>query len=307
MTTLRIATRNSPLARWQAEFVRARLLSVHAELDIELVGVTTEGDRRLDAPLGNFGGKGLFIKELEQQLLAGSADIAVHSMKDVTVTLPPGLEIAVVLEREDPRDALVANEWETIAALPPGARVGTASLRRQAQLKAQRRDLEIVNVRGNVDTRLAKLDAGDYDALILALAGVKRLGVADRVRTLLAPETMLPAIGQGAIGVECRAADRAVHDLLLTLDHAPTHLCIRTERAMNTRLNGGCHAPIAGYAQLNDQTLQMRGLVGSLDGSKTVTARASGSIADPEALGAEVADDLLANGAANILKQAGVG
>ncbi len=287
--------------------MRTRLLALDMGLSVELIAMTTEGDRRLDTALGNIGGKGLFIKELEQQLLGGHADIAVHSMKDVTVTLPPGLLISAVLEREDPRDALISNDYDSTQALPVGACVGTSSLRRRAQLKAQRRDLQISDVRGNVGTRLARLDDGEYDALILALAGLKRLGVAERVRSILEPEIMLPAIGQGAIGIECRVADMAIRDILAMLDHAPTHLCIRAERAMNKHLNGGCHAPLAGFAQLGDGELRMRALVGSLDGTRIVTARRAGPSTDPEGLGIGLALELLANGAADILAEAGVG
>ncbi|WP_295435163.1 hydroxymethylbilane synthase [uncultured Thiodictyon sp.] len=299
--TLRIATRKSPLAMWQAEHVTAALVAAHPGLRVEIIGMTTKGDRILDAPLAKVGGKGLFVKELEQGMLAGEADIAVHSLKDVPVEFPEGLHLPVILEREDPRDAFVSNRFETLDQLPQGACVGTSSLRRQCQLAERRPDLRIEPLRGNVNTRLAKLDAGDYDAVILAAAGLIRLGFETRIRSFITAEQSLPAIGQGAIGIECRAVDPRVHDLIAVLHHAPTALRVRAERAMNARLHGGCQVPIAGYATLADGQLHLRGLVGDPDGSRILRAEARGPQDDPEALGAAVADALLAQGAGEIL------
>ncbi|MFZ0788700.1 MAG: hydroxymethylbilane synthase, partial [Chromatiaceae bacterium] len=253
--TLRIATRKSPLALWQAEHAAAALTAAHPGLVVEIVGMTTKGDRILDAPLAKVGGKGLFVKELEQGMLTGEADIAVHSMKDVPVDFPDGLHLAVILEREDPLDALVSNRFESLAALPAGARVGTSSLRRQCQLAARRPDLRIEPLRGNVNTRLAKLDGGDYDAIILAAAGLIRLGFESRIRARISPQDSLPAIGQGAIGIECRTEDPRVNTLISPLHHGDTALRVRAERAMNARLHGGCQVPIAGHATLAGGTL----------------------------------------------------
>jgi len=299
--TLRIATRKSPLAMWQAEHVTAALVAAYPGLRVEIIGMTTKGDRILDAPLAKVGGKGLFVKELEQGMLAGEADLAVHSLKDVPVEFPEGLHLPVILEREDPRDAFVSNRFETLDQLPQGACVGTSSLRRQCQLAERRPDLRIEPLRGNVNTRLAKLDAGDYDAIILAAAGLIRLGFEARIRSFITAEESLPAIGQGAIGIECRAVDPRVHDLIAILHHEPTALRVRAERAMNARLHGGCQVPIAGYATLADGQLHLRGLVGDPDGSRILRAEARGPQDDPEALGTAVADALLAQGAGEIL------
>jgi hydroxymethylbilane synthase len=299
--TLRIATRKSPLAMWQAEHVADRLRETHPGLGVEILGMTTKGDRILDAPLAKVGGKGLFVKELEQGMLAGEADIAVHSMKDVPVDFPEGLHLAVILEREDPHDAFVSNRFESLGALPAGARVGTSSLRRQCQLAARRPDLSIEPLRGNVNTRLAKLDAGDYDAIILAAAGLIRLGFEARIRARMDTAESLPAIGQGAIGIECRAVDDRVNVLLAALHHPDTAARVRAERAMNARLQGGCQVPIAGHAVLEDDGLHLRGLVGRPDGGLVLRAEARGAKEDPEALGARVAEDLLAQGAGAIL------
>ena len=299
--TLRIATRKSPLAMWQAEHVTAALVAAHPGLRVEIIGMTTKGDRILDAPLAKVGGKGLFVKELEQGMLAGEADLAVHSLKDVPVEFPEGLHLPVILEREDPRDAFVSNRFETLDQLPQGACVGTSSLRRQCQLAERRPDLRIEPLRGNVNTRLAKLDAGDYDAVILAAAGLIRLGFEARIRSFITAEESLPAIGQGAIGIECRAIDPRVHGLIGMLHHEPTALRVRAERAMNARLHGGCQVPIAGYATLADGQLHLRGLVGDPDGSRILRAAAQGPQDDPEALGTAVADALLAQGAGEIL------
>ena len=298
---LRIATRKSPLALWQAEHVLARLLEAHPGLRVELVTMTTQGDRVLDSPLAKIGGKGLFVKELEQGMLEGHADIAVHSMKDVPVEFPPGLGIGAILAREDPRDAFVSNRFGSIDELPNGARVGTSSLRRQCQLRAWRPDLQLLDLRGNVNTRLGRLDHGDYDAIVLACAGLKRLGMASRITRALTPEELLPAIGQGVIGIECRLDDEAVRQLIEPLDHGATRLRIQAERAFNATLSGGCQAPVAGYSLLGNDLIELRGLVGRPDGSEIVRGQISGPAQDAESLGRELAEDLLARGARRIL------
>jgi hydroxymethylbilane synthase len=299
--TIRIATRKSPLALWQAEHVAAELRRIHAGIEVEILGMTTRGDKILDAPLAKVGGKGLFVKELEQGMLEGRADIAVHSLKDVPVELPDGLHLPVILEREDPRDAFVSNRYPSIAELPQGARVGTSSLRRQCQLAARRPDLRIEPLRGNVNTRLAKLDGGELDAVILASAGLLRLGFPERIRAYLEPEESLPAIGQGAIGIECRADDERVNALIAALHHGPTAARVAAERALNRRLQGGCQVPIAGHALLEGDRLYLRGLVGLPDGSRILRAEAHGSVDEPVALGESVAQDLLDQGAGDIL------
>jgi len=301
--TIRIATRKSPLALWQAEHVRASLLALHPELSVELVTMTTQGDRVLDSPLAQIGGKGLFVKELEQGMLNGAADIAVHSMKDVPAELPEGLMIGAILEREDPRDAFVSSRYADIAALPRGARVGTSSLRRQCQLRALRPDLEILELRGNVGTRLDRLDAGDYDAVVLACAGLRRLGLQSRITLALADEVILPAIAQGVIGIECRSRDGRLRELIKPLDHAVTATRTRAERAMNARLAGGCQAPVAGYSEIIDGNLELRGLVGRPDGSDIIRGAITGPPEEAEALGRELAEDLLARGAGTILDE----
>ncbi|HUT42503.1 MAG TPA: hydroxymethylbilane synthase [Gammaproteobacteria bacterium] len=300
---IRIATRKSPLALWQAEHVSSRLQALHPGLAVELVAMTTQGDRVLDSPLAKIGGKGLFVKELEQGMLKGDADIAVHSMKDVPAELPDGLVIRTILEREDPRDAFVSNRYADIAALPQGARVGTSSLRRQCQLRALRPDLEILDLRGNVGTRLGKLDAGDYDAIVLACAGLRRLGMQERITLALADELMLPAIAQGVIGIECRSGDTRVHDLIDALNHTATATRTRAERAMNARLAGGCQAPVAGYSEILDGNMELRGLVGRPDGSDIIRGAITGPPEEAEALGRELAEDLLARGADVILQE----
>jgi len=300
--TLRIATRKSPLALWQAEYVRDRLLAAHPGLRVELVKMSTQGDKILDSPLAKIGGKGLFVKELEDGLLSGRADIAVHSMKDVPVELPPGLHLPVICEREDPRDAFVSNLYPTLDALPPGARVGTSSLRRQCQITARRPDLQILTLRGNVNSRLAKLDAGDFDAVILAAAGLLRLGFAARITAYLDTTLSLPAIGQGAVGIECRADDPETNKLISVLDDPDTHTRVSAERAMNHRLEGGCQVPIGGHAVLDGDTLHLRGLVGAPDGSRVIRGEVSGPRVDAEKLGVALADELLGKGAASILQ-----
>jgi hydroxymethylbilane synthase len=299
---LRIATRESPLALWQAEYVKARLEAAHPGLAIELLPMTTRGDQILDSPLSRIGGKGLFIKELEVALLDGRADLAVHSMKDVPMEFPEGLGLAVICEREDCRDAFVSNTYAKLADLPQGAVVGSSSLRRQCQLHAARPDLVIRDLRGNVNTRLRKLDAGEYDAIILASAGLIRLGMQDRIRECLEPEVSLPAGGQGAVGVEARIADTVTRELLMPLHHEATALCVQAERAMNRRLQGGCQVPIAALGLIEGDELHLRGLVGSVDGKQVLRAEISGNKQLSEELGEILAEDLLRQGAAAILE-----
>ncbi|MCC2637200.1 MAG: Porphobilinogen deaminase [Moraxellaceae bacterium] len=298
---LRIATRKSPLALWQAEHVRAELERLHPGLRVELVTFTTQGDKILDTPLAKIGGKGLFVKELEVALLDGRADLAVHSMKDVPMEFPEGLGLVAIGEREDPRDAFVSNRFDGLAALPAGAVVGTSSLRRQCQLRAARPDLVIRDLRGNVNTRLAKLDAGEYDALILASAGLKRLGFHDRIRAGIAPEDSLPAVGQGALGIEARLGDARVAALVAPLNHVESAQRVSAERAMNRHLQGGCQVPIAGYAELAGEELTLRALVGSVDGREIIRDEIRGSRHEAEALGVALAERLLAAGAGRIL------
>ncbi len=299
---IRIATRKSPLAMWQAEHVAAALKAAHPGIRVELLGMSTQGDKILDTPLAKIGGKGLFVKELEQGMLEGSADIAVHSMKDVPVELPQGLHLPVIMEREDPRDAFVSNDYASLDELPRGARVGTSSLRRQCQLMARRPDLELLPLRGNVNTRLRKLDEGEYDAIILAAAGLIRLEFGGRIRAFIEPEQSLPAIGQGAVGIECRADDERVNALIAPLHHADTASRVLAERAMNNRLEGGCQVPIAGHALLEGDELWLRGLVGSVDGKVIVRGEIRGHRDQAETLGVTLAERLLADGADEILK-----
>jgi len=300
---IRIATRKSPLALWQAEHVLRLLQQVHPELEVELLKMSTQGDKIIDTPLAKIGGKGLFVKELEQGLLNKDADIAVHSMKDVPVELPTGLHLAVVLEREEPRDAFVSNNYQRLEDLPQGARVGTASLRRQCQLAALRPDLEILNLRGNVGTRLKKLDNGHYDAIILASAGLIRLGLEQRIAQKIPVDISLPAIGQGVIGIECRSDDQIINELIAVLGHDQTQICITAERALNERLQGGCQVPIGGFAQLSGNALHVRGLVGRPDGRTIIQAEKSGAPQQAQDLGSAVAEDLLASGADTILNE----
>lgn len=300
---VKIATRKSPLALWQAEYVRDALIALHPGLQVELVRMSTQGDKILDVPLAKVGGKGLFVKELEQGMLAGDADIAVHSMKDVPVDFPEGLHLPVVCQREDPRDAFVSNQYQSIDELPHGAKVGTSSLRRECQLRTSRPDLEVLPLRGNVNTRLAKLDAGDYDAIILAAAGLKRLGFDDRIRSSLTPEQSLPAIGQGAVGIETRINDDEINTLIAPLRCLETWIVVTAERALNKRLAGGCQVPIAGYAVLNNGEIWLRGLVGRPDGTLMLRSEVSGKAEDAEALGIQLAEDLLSQGADKILAE----
>jgi hydroxymethylbilane synthase len=300
---IRIATRQSPLALWQAKHVAERLEQAFPGLKTELVKMVTRGDKILDAPLAKVGGKGLFVKELEQGMIDGIADIAVHSMKDVPVEFPEGLHLAVILNREDPTDAFVSNRYKSLAELPANARIGTSSLRRQCQIKAQFPNAEILSLRGNVNTRLAKLDADEYDAIILASAGLKRLGLGERITKGLDSTESLPAIGQGAIGIECRIDDAEIHAYLKVLHDEETSLRVRAERAMNARLNGGCQVPIAGFAEIKGDKLWLRGLVGSPDGAKIYRAEAEANFEQAEQLGIQVANDLLAQGAEQILRE----
>ncbi|WP_031434599.1 hydroxymethylbilane synthase [Methylomarinum vadi] len=300
---IRIATRKSPLALWQAEHVAERLQQAFPEVQAELVTMVTRGDKLLDAPLAKVGGKGLFVKELEQGMQEGTADIAVHSMKDVPVEFPPGLHLAVILEREDPTDAFVSNRYASLNDLPGNARIGTCSLRRQCQIKQRFPDAEILNLRGNVNTRLAKLDAGEFDAIILASAGLKRLGMEDRIAESLDPSVSLPAIGQGAIGIECRSDDSEINTYLQALHDEDTTIRLRAERAMNARLNGGCQVPIAGFAELRDGGIYMRGLVGTPDGAVVYRAEASGTVDQAEQIGRGIAEELLEQGADKVLQQ----
>ena len=300
--TLKIATRQSPLALWQANYVKDRLQQLYPDLIIELVPMVTKGDVILDSPLAKIGGKGLFVKELENALLTKEADIAVHSMKDVPMQFPEGLGLAVICQREDPRDAFVSHSYRTFAELPQGAVVGTSSLRRQCQLKALRPDLDIRSLRGNVGTRLSKLDNGDYDAIILASAGLIRLGLADRIASFIDVEQSLPAAGQGAVGIECRTDDMQVQALLAPLADAETTYCVRAERAMNNHLQGGCQVPIGGYAVLQQGQLYLRALVGDIDGSRIIRAEGKSAVENAEVLGVQIAEQLLAQGADKILQ-----
>ena len=303
MSDLRIATRRSPLALWQAEHVASTLRERHSGLEVELVAMRTSGDKMLDAPLARVGGKGLFIKELEHALLDGRADIAVHSMKDVPVELPPELHLPIIMARADPRDALVSTRFGELEALPAGASVGTSSLRRRCQLAAYRPDLRIENLRGGVDTRLRRLDDGDFDAIVLAVSGLERGGHGTRVTEALDVTTMLPAAGQGALGIECRRGDARVEALVAPLACPRTTTCVLSERAFNRRLEGGCQVPIAAYATLDGGALTLRGLVASLDGTKVLRARVRGGAERAEGLGAEAAAVVLEQGAGEILSE----
>ncbi|MDH2924204.1 hydroxymethylbilane synthase [Nicoletella semolina] len=299
---LRIATRRSPLALWQASFVKAELEGRFPHISVELVPIVTKGDVILDTPLAKIGGKGLFVKELEQALFDNKADLAVHSMKDVPMVLPEGLTLAVICQREDPRDAFVSNRYATLDELPEGAIVGTSSLRRQCQIMANYPHLRIESLRGNVGTRLNKLDNGEYDAIILASAGLIRLGLQERIREFIATEKLLPAAGQGAVGIETRLNDERVLKYVNALNHANTASCVIAERAMNTRLQGGCQVPIGGFATLDNGHIYLRALVGELDGSAIIRASGVASVAQAEQLGIKIAEQLLSQGADKILQ-----
>lgn len=298
---LRIATRKSPLAMWQAEHVKSSLMSTHEGLAVELITMSTQGDKILDTPLAKIGGKGLFVKELEIAILEGKADIAAHSIKDVPMDFPEGLFLSTILEREEPCDAFVSNDFDNFDALPKAAIVGTSSLRRRCQLLNKRPDLVIKDLRGNVNTRLDKLDNGDFDAIILACAGLIRLDLSSRIKQRLSSSLMLPAVGQGAIGLESRQGDDEILNLLESLNHKDTNDRITAERALNHRLQGGCQVPIASYAKLDGDTLHLRGLVGEVDGSQIVSGEISGHRNDAVALGESLADELLGKGAKEIL------
>jgi len=302
---IRIATRKSPLALWQAEYVKAELLHYHPQLQVELVAMSTRGDKLLDAPLAKVGGKGLFVKELELAMLEGRADIAVHSMKDVPMEFPEGLGLQVICEREDPTDAFVSNNYTDLSQLPDNAVVGSSSLRRQTQIRAQFPNLQIKDLRGNVNTRLDKLDNGEYDALILASAGLIRLDMSHRIASRLNTELCLPAGGQGAVGIECRSNDEAILALLSPLHHQDTASCVIAERALNRRLQGGCQVPIACFSELSSdrQSIAVRGLVGSVDGQKILQSQLSGPVAKAQQLGEALADQLLEMGAGEILSE----
>jgi hydroxymethylbilane synthase len=302
MEALRIATRKSPLALWQSEHVADLLRVAHPGLEVELLPMSTRGDQVLDRSLSQIGGKGLFLKELEEAMLRGEADCAVHSLKDVPMDLDGPFVLPAILQRADPADAFVSNDHADLDALPPGARVGTSSLRRQTQLRARRPDLQLLDLRGNVNTRLGKLDAGHYDAIVLACAGLQRLGLDERIRSRLHPPQWLPAPAQGAIAVECRSDDSATQLLFAALDHASTRLCVEAERAMNRTLHGSCQVPVAAFATLHEGgVMQLQGLVGSASDGRMVRAQAGGRADAPDALGREVAAQLLAQGAAQFL------
>ncbi len=286
---------------WQARHIQAQLTAHHPGLRVEILGMTTEGDRRLDVSLAKVGGKGLFVKELEEALAAGRADIAVHSVKDVPMVLPEGYRLVATAKRDDPRDAYVSSRHPDLAALPAGARVGTSSLRRECQLRARFPGLDIQPLRGNVPTRLRKLDEGHYDAVILAAAGLKRLGLEDRITRVLPPAESLPAPGQGALGVECLAARADLAELLAPLDHEATSRCVAAERAFSRALSGSCNVPLGAYAELEAGRLRLRGFVGAPDGSRMVRGELTGPAGDAETVGAALADELKARGAAEIL------
>jgi len=300
---LRIATRKSPLAMWQAEHVKTRLMQAHKGLEVELVTFTTKGDKILDTPLAKIGGKGLFVKELEAAMLEGNADIAAHSIKDIPMEFPEGLFLSTILEREEPCDAFVSNKIDSVQTLPIGAVVGTCSLRRKCQLLSKRPDLKIKDLRGNVNSRLAKLDNGDYDAIILACAGLLRLDMPNRIKQRISSSWILPAVGQGAVGLEARKDDEETLNLLSVLQHDDTADRVTAERALNKRLEGGCQVPIASYAMLDGDTLHLQALVGEPDGSQIVQGDISGHRSEGEQLGIELAEDLLSRGAKEILEK----
>ena len=296
-----IASRESALAMWQARHVQSRLEALYPGSKVAILGMTTQGDRLVAASLAKLGGKGLFVKELEEALAHGRADLAVHSMKDVPMHLPPGFTLAAILERADPRDAFVSARYGALAELPEGARVGTSSLRRESQIRARYPHLRVEALRGNVPTRLRKLDEGQYDAIILAAAGLKRLGREDRITALLTPDECLPAAGQGALGLECRAERGDLRNLLAPLNHQPTALCVAAERAVSRALTGSCSVPLGAYAEVSGARMRVRGFVGAPDGSRMVSAEVEGAASEAEALGQALAGQLREKGAAEIL------
>jgi len=301
LARLVIASRESALALWQAQHIRDRLRALYPQTEVSILGMTTQGDQILDVTLSKIGGKGLFVKELETALEDGRADLAVHSLKDVPMVMPEGFVLAVIGEREDPHDAFVANHYENLAALPAGSVVGTSSLRRESQLRARFPHLDIQPLRGNVQTRLRKLDEGQYAAIILAAAGLKRLGLGERIRGIISSADSLPAVGQGALGIECCSNRADVIAMLQPLHHADTAACVFAERAMSRALAGSCQVPLGGFAEVQDGKLRMRGFVASPDGKQIVRAEATGELAAPEALGNRIADALRAQGADEIL------
>lgn len=300
---IRIATRKSPLALWQANYVKEQLTAIHSDLTVELLPMVTKGDVLLDSPLSKIGGKGLFVKQLEQAILDNEADIAVHSIKDIPAQFPEGLTLSTICQRDDVRDALISNQYQSLDDLPQGAIVGTSSLRRQCQLRAKYPHLIIKDLRGNVGSRLAKLDDQQYDAIILAAVGLKRLGLQERIKQYITTDLILPAVGQGAVGIEIRSNDDTILKLLAPLDDKNSRICIQAERAMNQALQGGCQVPIACYSQLTNDLLTLTGLVGSIDGSKIIKATLTKSATEPEILGQQLASELLAKGADKILAE----
>ena len=300
---IRIATRKSPLALWQANFVKQNLLLAHKDLTVELIPMVTQGDIILDSPLSKIGGKGLFVKQLEQAILNNEADIAVHSIKDIPAQFPEGLMLAAICQRDEVRDAFVANKYASLNDLPEGAIVGTSSLRRQCQLRSHFPHLIIKDLRGNVGTRLNKLDDEQYDAIILASVGLKRLSLEHRITQYIDTDLMLPAVGQGAIGIESRTDDKQILDIISVLDDKESRACIQAERAMNNALQGGCQVPIAGYCRLNNDELVLQGLVGRVDGSKIIKQQITGFINEAESLGEKLAKQLLNQGADLILTE----
>ena len=300
---LKIATRKSPLALWQAEFVKSKLEAIYPDLKVELVKMTTQGDQILNSPLSKIGGKSLFIKELEVGIMEGRADIAVHSMKDVPYELPQGFEIGAILERENPFDAFVSNDFNSIQDLPIGAKLGSCSLRRIVQVKAMRPDLEILDLRGNVNTRLKKLDDGEYDAIILACSGLTRLGFDNRIKQDLSPDDSLPAVGQGALGIEIKANDHEISNLIKPLIHQKTQIEVNAERALNTALQGGCSVAIGAFATSEDSKLTLSGMVGNVDSGEIIRVQETGETSKPIDLGIRAAKKLLSLGARELLNE----
>ena len=300
---LKIATRKSPLALWQAEFVKSKLETIYPDLKVELVKMTTQGDQILNSPLSKIGGKSLFIKELEVGIMEGRADIAVHSMKDVPYELPQGFEIGAILERESPFDAFVSNDFNSIQDLPVGARLGSCSLRRIVQVKALRPDLEILDLRGNVNTRLKKLDDGEYDAIILACSGLARLGFDNRIKQDLSPDDSLPAVGQGALGIEIEANDHEISSLIKPLIHKKTQIEVSAERALNVTLQGGCSVAIGAFATSEDSKLTLSGMVGNVDSGEIIRVQETGETSKPIDLGIRAAKKLLSLGARELLNE----